>query len=262
VREVIGEQVKELAEEHPCYGYRKIWALTQKTGLQGSRSTVYRVLKEAGLLLEPRYQQELRENSRARKQYLHRPTEPNQLWQVDLTQVPISDYGVYWVTSVVDYYSRYVLTCHFSPTHTAQDVIEALEKALEEARQFYVIEESEVITLVSDNGPQFTSRRFREYLQSAPFRHVRARSHHPETLGMVERFHQSLKYEEIWPNDYEDPLEAQMRIAIYREHYNQRRPHQALDYGVPAERYCEQALREVETPETRYTFIPESVSLS
>jgi len=78
---------------------------------------------------------------------------------------------------------------------------------------------------------------------------------------MVERFHQGLKYEEIWPNDYEDPLEAQMRIASYREHYNQRRPHQALDYGVPAERYCEQALREVERPETRYTFVPESVSL-
>lgn len=145
-----------------------------------------------------------------------------------LTQMPISDYGVYWVTGVVDYHSRYVVTpgpsrsrtgCHFSPTHTAEDVIEAMEKALEEARQFYVIEESEAITLVSDNGPQFTSRRFREYLQSAPFRHVRARSHHPETLGMAERFHQSLKYEEIWPNDYEDPIEAQMRIAVYREHY-------------------------------------------
>ena len=64
-----------------------------------------------------------------------------------------------------------------------------------------------------------------------------------------------------------------MRIAIYREHYNQKRPHQALDYGshpedvhhpkdgVPADRYCKQALEEVERPETRYTFIPESVSL-
>jgi len=59
---------------------------------------------------------------------------------VDLAQTPISDYGVYWVTSVVDYYSRHVLTCHFSPTHTAQEVIEALENALEEARQFYLIE--------------------------------------------------------------------------------------------------------------------------
>jgi len=122
VREVIEEQVRELAEEHPCYGYRKIWALARQEGLKGSLSTVYRALKEARLLVEPSYQQELRENSQARKRYLHRPTEPNQLWQVDLTQVPISDYGVYWVTSMVDYHSRYVLTCHFSPTHTAQDV--------------------------------------------------------------------------------------------------------------------------------------------
>jgi len=66
--------------------------------------------------------------------------------------MPISDYGVYWVTSVVDYHSRYVLTCHFSPTHTAQDVIEALEKALEEASQLYV-RGSEVITLVSQTDP-------------------------------------------------------------------------------------------------------------
>lgn len=162
MREVIEERVRELAEGHPCYGYRKIWALARKKGLQGSLSTVYRTLKEAGLLLEPSYQQELREDSRARKRYLHRPTETNELWQVDLTQVPISDYGVYWVTSVVDYYSRYVLVCHFSSTHTAEDVIDAVEKALEEARLFYVMEESEVITLVSDNGLQFTSRRFRE----------------------------------------------------------------------------------------------------
>lgn len=76
---------------------------------------------------------------------------------MDLTQISISDYGVYWVTSVVGYYSRYLLTCHFSRTPTAQEVIEPLEKALGEA-----VEGSGVITLVSDNGPQFTSWRFRE----------------------------------------------------------------------------------------------------
>jgi len=78
---------------------------------------------------------------------------------------------------------------------------------------------------------------------------------------MVERFRQRLKYEEIWPNDYEGPLEAQMGIASYREHYNQRRPHQTLDYGVPAERYYKQASEEVEKPETRHALVPESVSL-
>jgi len=67
---------------------------------------------------------------------------------------------------------------------------------------------------------------------------------------MAERFHQSLKYEEICPNNYEDPLEAQIRIATYQERHNQRRPHQALDYRVSAEIYCEQASQEVERPET------------
>ncbi|MCJ7667045.1 MAG: hypothetical protein MUP04_01945 [Anaerolineae bacterium] len=70
------------------------------------------------------------------------PTESNQLWPVDLTQISISDYGVYWVTSVVGYYSRYLLTCHFSRTPTAQEVIEPLERALGEARQLRGLESS------------------------------------------------------------------------------------------------------------------------
>jgi len=94
----------------------------------------------------------------------------------------------------------------------------------------------ERITLVSDNGPQFVSRRFRQWLSAEgnPFVHVRGRSHHPQTTGMVERYHQSLKYEEIWLNEYSDPLEARRRIGLYRLHYAYRRPHQALDYDVPA----------------------------
>jgi len=97
----------------------------------------------------------------------------------------------------------------------------------------------ERITLVSDNGPQFVSRRFRQWLASDdnPFVHVRGRSHHPQTTGMVERYHQSLKYEEIRLNEYSDPLEARRRIALYRLNYAYRRPHQALDYDVPSSRY-------------------------
>lgn len=62
---------------------------------------------------------------------------------------------------------------------------------------------------------------------------------------MVERYHQSLKYEAIWINDYDDPIEARKEIEKYRHHYASERPHQALDYGVPAERYIPEILYEL-----------------
>jgi len=69
--------------------------------------------------------------------------------------------------------------------------------------------------------------------------HVRGREYHPQTIGMVERFHESYKYEEVYLNDYCDPVEVAQALARYRWHYNWERPHQALDYRVPGEVYCE-----------------------
>jgi len=97
---------------------------------------------------------------------------------------------------------------------------------LNESRRLRGQEPKEVI-LVSDNGPQFTSRRFQRWIKAGdnPFRHVRGRSHHPQTTGMEERYHQSLKYEEIWRNDYDDPVQARQKVEQYRLHYAYQRPH-------------------------------------
>ena len=69
------------------------------------------------------------------------------------------------------------------------------------------------------------------------FRHVFARGHHPQTIGMLERFNESLKYERVYRREYRDPLEAARDIEEYRIKYNTFRPHGALGYRVPLEFY-------------------------
>ena len=233
------ERSRELALAHPMYGYRKIWALLGEDRHRVSRTTVYRWLKEEDLLLAPRYHREARQRAKeARRKYLRPPQEINQLWQVDITWVDVGQFGMHYVTNVIDYVSRFPLASRLSPSQTAEDVVLALEDAVGEAKRLRGDLPEEVI-LVSDNGSQFTSNRFRKWIRDSEvgFRHIRGRPHHPQTTGMVERYHQSMKYEEVWLNDYEDPIEARQQIDRYRERYAYRRPHQALDYGMPAELY-------------------------
>ncbi len=148
---------------------------------------------------------------------------------------------MYYVTNVVDYATRFPLASVLSPTRTTQDVIEAVKQAVQEAEQLSETLPSEVV-LVSDNGPPFTSKRFRQWVKQAdvPFRHIQARAHHPQSIGMVERYHQSLKYEAVWMNDYEDPIEARHQIEHYRKTYAYHRPHQALGYRTPADYYVDE----------------------
>ncbi len=233
------ERARELALAHPMYGYRKIWALLGEDRHRVSRTTVYRWLKEEGLLLAPKYHREARQGGKkARRKYLQPPQEINQLWQIDITWVDVGEYGMHYVTNVIDYVSRFPLASRFSHSQTTEDVVLALEDAVEEAKHLRGALPEEVI-LVSDNGSQFASNRFRRWIRDngVGFRHIRGRPHHPQTTGMVERYHQSKKYEEVWLNDYDDPIEARQHIDRYRERYAYERPHQALDYGMPAELY-------------------------
>ena len=233
------QRVLTLAGQHPVYGYRKIWALLGADRHQVSQSSVYRWLKEAHLLKSPQYQREARQRAKAaRLKYLTPPQAPNELWQVDLTWVDLGGSGMQYVTNVVDYASRFPLASCLSPTHTTDDVIRALQAAMKEAQRVRGPLPDRIV-LVTDNGSQFTSRRFHKWIhrEALPFHHVRGRSHHPQTIGMVERYHQSLKYEEVWMHEYADALQARHRIETYRRHYAYDRPHQALDYGVPASLY-------------------------
>lgn len=242
VKEVSAEQRKGICEaalQDPEYGYKKIWALMNyRHEIPVKKYETYKVMREEGLLLPVNYTKELREQMEARKEYLHKPEGINQLWQVDFTEFQIPGYGTYYSTNILDYYSRYVLACLIRDSHTAGELIDAIKMAKAEAVS--VLGENcfpDEVLLVSDQGPAMKSRRFRKYIDDSIFRHVFARGHHPQTIGMLERFNQSQKYERIYRREYTDPIDAELDLENYRVKYNTYRPHEALEYDIPANVY-------------------------
>jgi len=223
----------EVAEAHPELGYRRGWARATVKGYNKSKSTAYLEMKRGGLILPRPSYRELKETYEARKAYLVKPDGINQLYQSDFTQLHIPGFRVQYILLVMDYFSRYLLTLKLYPSTTAGVFVDGLENALEEAMRLSSITMNQIITLVTDNGPAMIARKTAQYIGMSPFYHIRGRSHHPQTQGMVERLIRTIKEEEIYLNDYLDPLDAQQKLEKFRQDYNHERPHQALKYKTP-----------------------------
>ncbi len=100
-----------------------------------------------------------------------------------------------------------------------------------------------------------TSKRFRTYIAGSCFVHLRTRNHHPETIGCIERFHQTLKYEEVWGAMYENPLVAKERTEAFRLFYNTERIHQTLGYRTPLEVIEEWKQKQQSTTHITYSHV-------
>lgn len=228
------ERAEALARQYVAYGHRKIHALLRREGFTASRYQVYTFLKDKQLCLPSTWRKDLRERSRALKEYLIRPDKPLELLQADFTHIHIDGYGTYYVCDLIDYFSKYTLVTLFSDRHDAQTLINACTDALAEAKRLG-LNIPEKIKLLTDNGPAMISKRFARYIKSSPYVHLRTGNHHPQTNGCIERFHQTLKYEEVWGAMYENPLVAKERIETFRTFYNTERIHQSLNYKTPLE---------------------------
>lgn len=233
------QAVVETALACPWWGYKRIAVVCRRWGWQVSNRFVYRVLKAENLL--QRRQSRSAELHQAAKLFELLPNGPNELWQADVTYVHIPGFGWWYAVTVIDYFSRYLLALHLSPSNDAAAVTVAIDQALDEARRLHG-PLTTVPTLVTDNGSTFLSKLFRAHIEGL-FSHVRTRYRTPQQLGLLERFHQTLKQEEIYWEVYRSPAEARDRLAIFHKRYNEVRPHWALvpDEGgdplTPAEVY-------------------------
>jgi putative transposase len=233
--------VVNLAVENPWYGYRRIAVMCRREGVAVTDRQAYRVMKDHGLLQKKRTQKA--EVYQAAKLFELLPQGPNDLWQMDVTYVHIPGYGWWYAVTVIDYYSRYLLACHLTSSYSAIEVIHALAEARAEAERMHGPLTKRPF-LVTDNGSSFIARRFGTYVKDL-FSHVRIQYRTPQQLGLLERFHQTLKTEEVYWRLYESPQHARECLAEFRERYNTRRPHWALvpeaggDPFTPAEVYSE-----------------------
>lgn len=194
----VNPALRQTAEIYPALGYRRVRARARVAGYNKSVSTAYRELNRGNLLLEHPSYAEQKEAFLARKEYLVKPTGPNRLFQADFTSVDIPGYPLQPLLLVMDYYSRYLLVLKLYRDMTAQSFIDGLEDALEEAIRLTTLRTDQIITLVTGNGPAMTAGLTAKYLEMSPYFHVRGRSHHPQTTGMVERLNRTIKEEEIY----------------------------------------------------------------
>jgi putative transposase len=218
------EKVRATAELYPWWGYKRIAIVCRREGLAVTNRFVYLVFKALNLLQRPLPRKA--ELHQAAKLFELLPRQPNDLWQADVTYIHIPGHGWWYAVTVIDYFSRYLLAAHLTSSYSAAEVNKAIDMARAEAERIRG-PLPKMPFLVTDNGPSFLARRFLNHIRD-DFQHVRIRYRTPTQLGLLERFHQTLKREEVYWNLYDNPGHARDCLAQFKERYNTIRPHWAL----------------------------------
>jgi transposase InsO family protein len=216
--------VRWMATANPWYGYKRIAVMCRRAGQDVTNRQAYQVMKAFDLLHKPICR--VAELHQAAKLFELLPNGPDELWQMDVTYVHIPAFGWRYAITVMDYYSRYLLAAYLTDSYSAGEAIRALSIARGEAERLRG-PLSKRPFLVTDNGPSFVARRFGRYL-SGVFSHVRIRYRTPAQLGLLERFHRTLKEEELYWRMYDSPAHCRTCLVEFRDRYNRVRPHWAL----------------------------------
>lgn len=244
IPEVERERVVAIALERPELTPRELaWHITDAHGLFISESSVYRILKAFDLVASPAYV------VLSAKDRFDQPTRRvNELWQTDFTYFKVVAWGWYYLLTVLDDYSRYIVSWKLFTGMSSGDVKEVLDEAIE-ATGVAGIEIRHRPRLLSDNGPCFISQELREYLAERSMRHTRGRPYHPMTQGKIERYHRTMK-NVVLLNNYWLPGELEREIKRFVQYYNHARVHESLENLTPADVYLGRA-REIRTARER-----------
>ena len=213
------EAVIGYALGHPKEGYRRLaWMMIDEDVAYVSPSSVYRILRDADLLYRWK-------RSRKSGEPPPEPTEPNERWHTDLMYLRVEDTW-YFLVTVLDAYSRYVVHWELLTTMTAAAVRMVVQDALEKTGAGPEI--------VTDNGSQFTAKDFKELVRDFELEHIRIRTYHPESNGKLERFHRSTR-DGLGEQELRNLGQAREIIGRWVSYYNAERLHASLDYLPPAE---------------------------
>jgi len=203
---------------------------TDETRYFVSEASVYRLLKAQDLITSPAYIV-----IKAADEFRDKTTAPNQLWQTDFTYLKVTGWGWYYLSTVLDDFSRFIVAWKLCATMRATDVTETLDLALA-ASGLDQVTVAHRPRLLTDNGASYIAGDLAEWLDGQGMEHVRSAPYHPQTQGKIERWHQTLKNRVLLEHYYlPGDLEAQVRAFV--EHYNQARYHESLDNLTPADVY-------------------------
>ena len=226
----VRQQVVDTALEHPEASPRELaWQITDTRSYFISESSVYRILKRCDLITSPAY------IVMSASDHFQNPTRRvNELWQTDFTYFRVVGWGWYYLSTVLDDYSRYIIAWKLFKTMAASDVQETLDMALEATGVTQEVRVRHRPRLLSDNGPCYVSQELKDYLRQQGLEHTRGAPYHPMTQGKIERYHRSMK-NVVKLEHYYYPWDLERAIGQFVEHYNHHRYHESLNNVTPGD---------------------------
>jgi putative transposase len=217
------QAILDYHQKHPLDGYRRLTFMMLDDDIVAvSPASVYRVLKAAGRLDRRKFSP-----SKKGTGFLQ-PLRPHEHWHVDVSYINVAG-TFYFLCTLLDGYSRYIVHWELRETMKEPEVETIVQRGLEKFP-------GEKPRIISDNGPQFIARDFKEFIRLCGMTHVRTSPFYPQSNGKLERWHGSLKQECIRPACPADVQEARRRVGAYVDQYNHARLHSALSYITPADK--------------------------
>jgi len=217
------EAIIAFAVDNPLEGYRRLtFMMLDRDIVAVSPSSTWRVLSQAGLLSKWNRKKSLKGTG------FVQPIKPHEHWHVDVSYINISG-TFYYLCSLLDGCSRYIVHWEIREQMTEADVETILQRAKEkfpDARP----------RIISDNGPQFVAKDFKEFIRISGMTHVKTSPYYPQSNGKLERFHGTIKDECIRPGVPLSLDDARKMVTKYIEHYNNVRLHSAIGYIAPADK--------------------------
>jgi putative transposase len=227
----VRQRIVDLALDEPALSARELAVrFTDTEGYFVSEASVYRLLKAHDLIASPAFIV-----MKAADEFSDKTTAPNQLWQTDFTYLKVIGWGWFYLSTVLDDFSRYIIAWKLCTTMKAEDVTATLEMALDAAG----LEKASVLhrpRLLSDNGSSYISDDLAKWLERHDMAHVRGAPYHPMTQGKIERWHQTLKNRILLENYYL-PGDLEAQIEAFVADYNHRRYHESINNLTPADVY-------------------------
>ena len=220
------DKVIDIALDLPHLSSREVAChITDIEKYSVSEASVYRILKERGLLTAPAYVLMAASDS-----FKDKTTRVNEMWQTDFTYFKVINWGWYYLSTVLDDYSRFIIAWDLCLNMTTPDVM----RTVEQARLISGLDQKP--RLLSDNGSCYISSDLKSFLDKRGIAQVHGRPGHPQTQGKIERYHRSMK-NVVKLDHYYSPEELKKAIGDYVHYYNFERYHESLSNLRPADFY-------------------------
>jgi putative transposase len=221
--EALRNKLVQLAREKPRYGYRRLHVLLRRVGEAVNHKRLYRIYREAGLCLRRKKRKHCVRVSAPLRQY----QAANQEWALDFVHDAIGAGRAIRVLSVVDAFTRECLALEVDTSFASPRVTRVLEEIM--------VRRGGPLAIRCDNGPELTSRHFLAWCIERKIELIHIQPGKPTQNARVESFHGRLREECLRVSWFQNLFDARRKIAIWRQDYNEQRPHSSLNYRTPAE---------------------------